>query len=319
MTTTALVTGASGFLGGYVVAELRRHGYRVIAAGRNAAALPSGGPTLVGDLDALAAADEPADVVIHCAGLSTPWGRWEDFAHANVTGTDRVLTYARRNGVRRVVHVSSPSIYAAGRDRIGITEDQVDPGNRLNSYIRSKIAAEDLVQRSRSRDGAPEVVIVRPRGLIGAGDPSLVPRLLDVHDRIGVPLFRDGRVLVDLTAVENVAEGLRLAAEAPGVDGEAFNLTNGDPRTLRALMDSLFAALGRTPRFRRLPVRPVYAAGAVLEAAFGVLPGRPEPPLTRYTVGTIAYSQTLDISKAGRMLGYRPRVTIDDALASYAG
>ncbi|HLS63459.1 MAG TPA: NAD-dependent epimerase/dehydratase family protein, partial [Ruania sp.] len=80
MTRTALVTGASGFLGGHVVADLRAHGYRVIAAGRNTAALPTGGPTLVGDLDALGRTNQPADVVIHCAALSTPWGRWRDFA-----------------------------------------------------------------------------------------------------------------------------------------------------------------------------------------------------------------------------------------------
>ncbi len=318
MTTTALVTGASGFLGGHVVAELRAHGYRVVGNGRNAAALPPGGPTLVGDLDALATADVPADLVVHCAALSTPWARWRDLRHANVTGTARVMAYARRNGVRRVVHVSSPSIYAAARDAIGITEDQVDPGNRLTGYIRSKIAAEELLRRERERPGSPEVVVVRPRGIVGRGDPSLVPRLLEVHDRIGVPLFDGGRALVDLTSVENVATALRLAAETPGVDGGVFNVTNDDPRPFRDLLDRLFELLGRTPRYRPLPTRPLYAAAGLMERVYAVLPGRPEPPLMRYTLSTVAFSQTLDITRAKEQLGYRPVVTLDESLASYA-
>lgn len=318
MTTTALVTGASGFLGGYVVTELREHGYRVIATGRNAAALPTGGPTIVGDLDSLATAEAPADLVIHCAALSTPWGPWADFEHANVTGTERVLAYARRNGVRRIVHVSSPSIYAAARHATSITEDQVDPGNKLNGYIRSKIAAEQLLHRARQEPGTPEIVIVRPRGIIGAGDPSLVPRLLDVHDKIGIPLFDGGATLIDLTAVQNVATGLRLAAETPGIDGETFNLTNGDPRPFRDLLDRLFTLLGRTPRYRTLPTKPLYAVAGLLEQIYARLPGHPEPPLTRYTLSTIAFSQTLDISKARALLGYQPQITLDESLASYA-
>ncbi|WP_147916828.1 NAD-dependent epimerase/dehydratase family protein [Ruania zhangjianzhongii] len=317
MTTTALVTGASGFLGGYVVSELREHGYRVIATGRNSAALPTGGPTIAGDLDALATTTAPADLVIHCAALSTPWGRWAEFEHANVTGTDRVLTYARRNGVRRIVHVSSPSIYAAARHATNISEHQVDPGNRLNGYIRSKIAAEALLQRSRQHSGSPEIVILRPRGIIGAGDPSLVPRLLEVHEKIGTPLFDGGRALIDLTSVQNVATALRQAAETPGIDGEAFNLTNGDPRPFRDLLDQLFTVLGRTPRYRSLPTRPLYAVAGLLEKIYGHLPGYPEPPLTRYTLSTIAYAQTLDITKARTLLGYAPHVSLDESLAAY--
>lgn len=318
MATTALVTGASGFLGGYVVAELRAHGYRVIASGRNAAALPSGGPTLVGDLDALAHVEQPADLVIHCAALSSPWGRWRDFEHTNVIGTERVLDYARRNGVHRIVHVSSPSIYAAARHATGITENQVDAGNRLNGYIRSKIAAEELLHRGWQQPGSPEVVIVRPRGIIGAGDPSLVPRLLRVHEKVGIPLFDGGRALIDLTSVQNAATALRLAAETPGIDGETFNITNDDPRPLRELLDRLLDLLGRPQRYRRLPLAPLYALAGVLERVYALLPGHPEPPLTRYTLTTIAYSQTLDISKARALLGYRPQVTIDQSLAEYA-
>jgi len=314
-----LVTGASGFLGGHVVRDLREHGYEVVAAGRRAGALPDG-PVFVGDLDDLGRADVrdtgAVDVVVHCAALSSPWGRWRDFEHANVTGTARVLDFARRVGARRLVHISSPGIYAAPRDRLGIREDEVDPSRPMNHYIRSKLHAEALLRAATG--SGPEVVVLRPRGIVGAGDPSLVPRLLRVHERVGVPLLHGGRGMVDLTSVENVALAVRLAATIPAAAGLAFNVTNGDPRRFVDVLDQLLGGLGLPLRHRPLPAGLVYGLAGVLEAVCGVLPWHPEPPVTRYTVSTITHSQTLDIGRASDVLGYAPIVSLDESLASYA-
>ena len=314
-----LVTGASGFLGGYVVPELQRHGYEVFAAGRTTAALArvaDGEHRVPGDLASLRTRTLAVDAVIHCAALSTPWGPWKDFREANIEGTGHVVDFARRNGVRRIVHVSSPSVYAAARDRIAIREPDVDRSNRLNGYIRSKIAAEDLLLEALDAATIPELVIVRPRGLIGVGDPSLVPRLLGVHARIGVPLFDGGDNLIDVTAVENVASALRLAVTGGDGAGGVYNISNDDPRRFRELLTTLLELMGESPRFRRMSRRSAWAVASALEGMCAVLPGRPEPPLTRYTLSTIAYSQTLDITRAKDELGYRPEVSLDDALVA---
>ena len=316
-----LVTGATGFLGGHVVRELRAHGHEVFAGGRDPerlAAVADPEHRVPGDLKALAGLRLEVDAVVHCAALSTPWGRWAEFRAANVEGTGHVVAFARRNGVRRIVHVSSPSIYAALRDRLGIRETDVDPGNRLNGYIRSKIAAEALLQRALADGEIGELVIIRPRGLIGQGDPSLVPRLLDVHRRIGVPLFDGGRAVIDITAVENVASALRLALDHGDGAGGVYNITNGEPRVFRELLVALLGMLGVEPRLRSLNRRAAWALAAALEGACAVLPGNPEPPLTRYTLSTIAYSQTLDISRARAELGYRPQLDLDTALRRVA-
>ena len=89
-------------------------------------------------------------------------------------------------------------------------------------------------------------------------------------------------------------------------------------RTFRTLLEQLFTVLGRTPRYRNLPTKPLYAVAGLLETIYALLPTRPEPPLTRYTLSTIAYSQTLDISQARTLLGYTPHVSLDESLASYA-
>lgn len=316
-----LVTGASGFLGGYVVGELAAHGHTVIATGRNESALRALGEAateiVVADL-----ADLPptgriqADAVIHCAALSTPWGRRRDFERANVAGTAHALETARLVGARRFVNVSSPSVYAAPRDRFDVREDQLASGRPLNGYIASKLAAERLVAEAVRTGQIPEAITLRPRGLIGVGDPSLVPRLLDVHARIGVPLFGGGEHLIDVTAVQNVATALRLALTRGDARGGVYNITNGEPRPFRVLLDQLLTACGLPLRHRRLPRRAAWVAASALEAVCGVLPGRPEPPLTRYTLTTIGYAQTLDISRARTELGYTPTVSLDEALAA---
>lgn len=316
-----LVTGASGFLGGHVVRELRAHGHEVFVTGRNEdvlSELADAPHRIVADLSALPAKRLPVDAIIHCAALSTPWGRWRDFRQANVEGTAAVAAFAQRNGVRRVVHVSSPSVYAAAEDRLDIREDDVDQENRLNGYIRSKLAAERLLQQARKDGVIDELVIIRPRGLIGVGDPSLVPRLLDVHRRIGVPVFDGGRNLVDVTAVENVASALRLALSAGDPAGGVYNITNGDPRPFCELLVTLLGHLGIEPRLRAMRRGPAWALATVLEGVSRALPWQPEPPLTRYTLSTIAFAQTLDISRARGELGYRPEVGLDEALSRVA-
>lgn len=316
-----LVTGASGFLGGHVVGDLRAHGYEVFAMGRRVdalAAVADADHRVVGDLAALPAVDLDVDAVIHCAALSTPWGPWRAFHEANVQGTGHVVEFVRRHRVRRLVHVSSPSVYAAARDHEGIREHEVDPRNRLNGYIRSKIAAEALLRSAQRAGDVDELVIVRPRGLVGVGDPSLVPRLLDVHTRLGVPLFDGGRTLVDITAVQNVATALRLALTRGDAQGGVYNITNDDPRRFRDVLEQLLRLLGEAPRLRPVNRRVAWAAAATLEGLHSVLPGRPEPPFTRYTLSTIAFSQTLDITRAKAELGYRPEISLDEALADVA-
>lgn len=317
-----LITGATGFLGGYAVREFLAHGFKVFAHGRNTVRLShleaQGATAVPGDLARLATTHLSVDVVVHCAALSTPWGKWPEFEAVNVTGTEQVVQFMERNGVPRLVHVSSPSVYARRGDQLAVTEDQVDPTNRLNNYIRSKIAGEALLTRAHAKGRLAELVMIRPRGLIGAGDTSVAPRLLSAYHKIGIPVFRGGHNLIDLTAVQNVAYALRLAAHVRRADGQVYNITNGDPQLFKDLLDQLFAVLDLKPKVRAANPTVFYGLAATMEAVCKVLPNRPEPPLTRYSLTTIAYSQTLDISRAKAELGYRPQVTIGQALAEFA-
>ena len=225
-----LVTGATGFLGKYVIDELLAHDYTIVAFGRNEKI----GKTLEndrvqfikGDLSAieeLRQAFQSVDAVLHAGALSTAWGPWKAFYQANVVGTKNVLDLCREYAVKRLVYVSSPSIYAAGKDQLNIKESDAPKENHLNNYIRSKLASEKLFS------DYPDVpsIILRPRGLFGVGDTSILPRVLRLSRKIGIPLIRGGEQLMDMTCVENVALAIRLALKAKEAHGQVYNITNG--------------------------------------------------------------------------------------------
>ena len=209
-----LLTGATGFLGKYVIEELKNNSYQVVAFGRNEKV----GKTLIdknvefykGDLnniDDLFKAAKNCSAVIHAAALSTVWGKWEDFYNVNVLGTKNVVQVCEEKKLK-LVFVSSPSIYAGAKDQLDVKEDEAPKENSLNYYIKSKIMAENIIKSSNLN-----YMIIRPRGLFGVGDTSIIPRLLDLNKKIGIPLFVDGKQKVDITCVENVAYALRLALE----------------------------------------------------------------------------------------------------------
>lgn len=315
-----LVTGATGFLGKYVVEELVEHGYQVRAFGRNRAigqSLVNASVTFIqGDLtnqEDLTKACQEMDMVVHAGALSTVWGPWEDFYQTNVLGTKYVLEACREANIERLVYVSSPSIYAAPRDQLDIKESDAPQENSLNNYIRSKLASEKLFK------DYPDVssVILRPRGLFGIGDTSILPRVLNLSQKIGIPLIGDGRQLMDMTCVENVALAIRLALETPQAAGEVYNITNGEPRTFRDLIEETLRGLGYPIRYRKIPAPLVCAISSSLEFIYKSLKLKGEPALTRYTYYLLRYSQTLDISKAERDLGYRPKITISEGIEQY--
>ena len=318
---TVLVTGATGFLGEYLVRRLVKE-YRVLALGRNrekgrqleayGALFCQGDFT---DRESCAPCFEGVDYAIHAGALSTVWGKWEDFYRTNVEGTDLVAGLCLEKGVRRLVYLSSPSIYTGKEDQYHIREEQAPRQNNLNYYIKSKLMAEGVIRRW-NRKGL-ETVILRPRGLIGIGDTSLVPRLLRANRKTGIPLFRNGRNLVDITSVENVALACELAMKARGASGKVFNITNGEPMEFRRILEQFLDAIGEQPRYLRLPFGAMYAVAGGLEWIYRTLGLAGEPPLTRYTICTLGYAQTMDVCQARKILGYRPEKTLAESIREY--
>lgn len=316
-----LVTGATGFLGREVVRALADRGDEPVASGRDAARLgdlrDAGLRTLSLDLSDREAVAEacgtpgPLDAVVHCAALSSPWGSRSAFEAANVTGTRSAVALARAGGARRLVHISSPSVCFAFRDRLMVREDEPLPAP-ANAYAATKAVSEALVL------GAGECgpIVLRPRAIYGRGDTTLLPRLLRAARSGPLPLMRDGLAVTDPTHVSDVVGAVLAALDAAThAEGHVVNVSGGEPVPMRRMVEESCARAGLTPRWRRVPVRLAMTAAAAMEAVARWRPGRPEPRATRYAIGTLAYSQTLDPARARALLGWEPRIGFDEGLA----
>lgn len=321
---TILVTGATGFLGKYVIKESEKENVKIIAIGRR----ENIGNSLKSDKTEFYKVDfsnieeleklfksHKIDKVIHAGALSSAWGKWEDFYNSNVLGTENIAKMCLKYNIKRLVYISSPSVYTEKRDRLNIKEDEVNETNELNYYIKTKIMSEKLLQDYIEK--GLYTVILRPRGLIGIGDPSLIPRLLNANSKIGIPIFNEGKNLVDITCVENVAYACVLALNTENIKGEVFNITNGEQAKFKDILENFLYAIDEKPKYLKLPFGLLYGVACITEKIFKTFNIEKEPTLTRYTVCTLGFSQTLNIEKAKEKLGYKPKITLEEGINAY--
>lgn len=319
------VTGATGGLGQSVVAHLLAHGAQVCATGRNAAI----GERLTQldavfealDLTSMSRDDwlerlHSGDTIVHCAALSSPWGAYEDFYAINVLATQTLLEAAHRAGVRRFIHISTPSLYFDFKHQLNIAEDMPLP-MPINAYAQTKREAEKQVQHWASQ--GLNCVIIRPRAIFGPHDTVLMPRLLRAYRNGRMPLIAGGQALIDITYVDNVAQAIYLAV-VKDLDfsqkiAKIYNISNNQPMQLKAILSELFAQLNQPVQFKNLPWWLAIGLAHILQR-LGKWRGK-EPLLMPYTVGTMAFSQTLNITRAQQELGYAPSISIEEGIGRY--
>ncbi len=297
MKTRILITGASGFVGGaFCLRHAGRDDFEIRGLGRRPCNLPG---YVRADLTRPLALDWRPEVVIHAAARSSPWGSLAEFRRQNVLATRRVLDFCEAAGVRKLVYVSSSSVFYRDEDQLDITEETPIGPDFVNHYARTKHEAEELVRRF-PRDW----VILRPRAVFGPGDTVLFPRILraTTEGRM-IAIERAGTPAVgDLIYIDTLSDYLLRAASDPEVKGD-FNLTNHEPVEILAFLSGIFARLGLPPVRRAVPLAKAMRLAAVIEAIHRIaLPWR-EPPITRYGIGVLAFSKTFDVSKSLRVLG----------------
>ena len=316
-----LITGGTGFLGQRLALTLASHGDEVTVLGRNQAIgthLTAAGLQFVAadlrDAGAIAAACQGQDCVFHCGALSSPWGSYRQFYDTNVLGTRHLVQGCLTQGVSRLVHVSTSAVYFTYANQLQILESMPLP-RPAGPYAKTKQLAEQEVQQGH-RQGL-SVITIRPRGIFGPGDTTILPRLLRASDRAGIPLIRQGQAVIDMTFSDNVVDALCRCQQAPDAcSGRVYNISNGEPLPLLTLLEQLSQQLGRALNFKPMSFPLAYGLATAMEGAAyfsGV-----EPLLTRYTVGLLAFSQTLGIQAATADLGYRPRVSLAAGMAQFA-
>ncbi|MDQ0232573.1 NAD-dependent epimerase/dehydratase family protein [Metabacillus malikii] len=318
-----LVTGATGFLGKHLAERLVRDGHTVTGIGRNHVV----GNQLINNGIIFKQADlenrqemirlcEKQDIVFHCGALSSPWGKYIDFYNANVLGTMNVIEGCKTNNVKRLIHVSTPSIYFAFDERRDVKESDSIPAQAVNAYAKTKYLAEQEIDKA-FMEGLPTITI-RPRAIFGPGDNAILPRLIKVCEKGIFPKIGDATVEIDLTYIDNVVDALILCINSNEITlGQKYNITNGETADLYELIDNVTSLLRLKVNYIKISAKSAFLIAGILEkCSIHFLNGK-EPLLTRYTVSLLSQSQTLSIEKAKLELGYQPKVSIEQGINTF--
>jgi 2-alkyl-3-oxoalkanoate reductase len=316
-----LVTGASGMLGRGVALALADRGDQVTVLQRRPAGL--GLPevlTDISDAESVRAAVTNQDAVIHLAAKVNVIGPAAEYERVNVQGTRAVVSACVTAGVRRLVHVSSPSVAHSGHALIGRGADPADPVAARGPYARSKAAAE-LIALGADR-GRLAVVAIRPHSVWGPGDTQLVARVVDRARRGRLPLIGSGAALIDSTYVVNAVEALVAALDrCVEARGQALVVTNGEPRPVAELLAAVCCAAGVPQPKRHVPVRLARAGGTLVESLWTLTQGLraahngDDPPLTRFLVEQLSTAHWFDQRLTRQVLHWQPRISLDEGFA----
>jgi nucleoside-diphosphate-sugar epimerase len=293
-----LVTGGAGFIGSHTSEALVARGHRVrvvdnLATGyeRN---LRQGVEFVKGDLaePALAATVvKGIDYVIHQAAIpSVPRSvnKPAESHRANVDATLNLLLASRDAGVKRLVFAGSSSVYG---DTVVLPKTETMPTNPLSPYALQKLMGEMYGQMFTRLYGFETVTtryfnVFGPRQDPGSPYSGVISLFIKaLHEKTTPVIYGDGEQTRDFTFVTNVVDGVIRAAETPGVGGQVFNIATNKRISLNDLLATLNKIFGTS-------VQPTYKEGRA---------------------GDVRDSQA-DISKAEKLLGYKPIVGLEQGL-----
>ena len=316
-----LVTGGSGFLGGAVVRRLVARGEVVRSLQRqDSPALCELGVDLVradlADRDAVLRAASGCAAVIHIAAKTGVWGPSADYYRANVLGTRNILDACRKNGIRRLVYTSTPSVIHAGGDIEGVDESAPLATHFEIAYPATKAEAERLVLAANGAELG--TVALRPHLIWGPDDPQLTARILARGKAGRLRLVGKGLKRIDSVYIDNAVDAHLLALDrvAPGAPcaGKAYFITQGEPMAQRDLINGILNAGGLPPCEKSISPRAAYIVGAIMEIVWQALGRQDEPLMTRFIAKQLATAHWYDISAARRDLGYEPAISVAQGL-----
>jgi UDP-glucose 4-epimerase len=296
------LTGATGFIGGYLLRELTRRGYRVRVLLRSPAVMPANCQNaVIGDLGRpinMAAALAGVDTIIHSAGLTPRMSGApdEDFRRLNAEATGNLARAAQHAGVRRFIFLSSIRAQADVSTAQVLTEDM--PPVPTDAYGRSKLAAEQELARL-----ALDWVALRLALVFGPGVKGNMATLIRLA-RAPVPLplgaFDAPRSALSL---DNLLAAIELIIASDAPLRRPLIVADPDPLSVAQMVAAMRAGLGRRAGLIRVP--PALVRRALRLADRAELYRRLGEPLVA------------DPSRL-RALGWVPRINTSQALAAVA-
>lgn len=313
-----LITGGNGFVGRHLIMELQKRGDKV-----RALSSPTGDTTWLkqhdvavfrGDIRTQETLIEPmrgVDAVIHLVAETRKWGSMQRSYAINVTGTENVCRAVLTAGVRRLVHISTFTIYNMNVGR-PVTEEDL-PAPLDEPYSMTKAQGDRLVQRMICEEHLP-AVIIRLGALLGPGDSANFGRLADrVRAGKGI-IVGSGNNNVPFVYITDVVQALLLALDAEQAIGHIYNIGNDQSLTQKQYLSAIAQEVGVVPPRIHVPYYSLYTAAYVAERIATLSGYRIPPVVTRHGIKILGEDSHLSIDKARSELGYTPHVSIREAV-----
>ena len=332
MTNSILITGALGWLGKRLTRLLADGEYNFLLGGRpeigclvlpvqDTAEIRAWGPhvrVIEGDLR------QPADCVrflqnsagallIHAAGIIHP-GRVREFYAINVQGAVNLLAAAKIAGIRRAIVVSSNSPFGANPHPDHLF-DELSPYHPYRNYGRSKMLMEQAVLAAH-QSGGLETVVIRPPWFYGPDQPRRQTLFFRMVKEGRAPVVGSGENLRSMAYVDNLAQGILLAATHPSAAGQTYWIADRRPYAMREIIDTIERLLEEefhipvAHRRLRLPA----IAGTMARAADALIQGAGLYQQKVHVLSEMDQTIACSIQKAQRELDYRPQVALEEGM-----
>jgi dihydroflavonol-4-reductase len=318
MVERVAITGAAGFLGAHLVDGFERRKVNVLPLVRTLDArstrwrCASTLEATLGDPTAL----DGCDVLVHAAAVRHRHGvSPADYQASNVALVGSLLR-AAAGRVRRVVLVSSVGVYGFPKV-LPVTEEH--PYSPVTTYSQTKVEAERLASSVAPELGV-ELCIVRPTIVYGPSDTNgMLDKMVRMIRAGSYRIVGSGENALHHTHVDDIVEGILLAASHPAAAGEHFILCGPETITLSRLSVMVARAVGgKLPRIHvPLPAARLIATGVDCLSSLGLLTR--DPPINNEKLDVMTEPIAFDAGKARRLLGYRPRVGYEEGLRRTLG
>jgi nucleoside-diphosphate-sugar epimerase len=252
-------------------------------------------------------------VLIHTAGIIHPQ-RIKDFYDINVGGTQNILNAARAAGIKRVVFVSSNSPLGVNRSTTDVFNES-SPYNPYMNYGRSKMQAE-LFLKKFEIEGGPQCVVVRPPWFYGPDQPPRQTLFFTMIKNGKAPIVGSGNNMRSMAFIDNLSEGLLLAAYVERAAGQIYWIADRRPYSMNEIIDTVERLLETEFHLKvahkrmRLP----NVASEVALLADNVFQSLGMYQQKIHVLSEMNKTIACSIAKAETELGYDPKVSLEEGM-----
>jgi nucleoside-diphosphate-sugar epimerase len=290
------ITGATGFVGGFIANSLESNGYDVVRFGRKKQI-----NIIQWDISKeIHNPIETYDVVIHCAALVDDWSSYSDLFDVNVIGTKNVIQSF--SDTKSIIYISTGSVYSSMCNLEKISEDQCVGGSTLSPYGKTKLLGEKEIEKSLISSR----IILRPHIIYGAEGNVVTQRIKDSIKNNTFFLPGNGQNNLCFTHIENLLHAVERCIEKQPQGIHKYNIVDRENETIEKVLLSVRELNGLNFKIKKIPKNISLFLGYVSQFIYKLLGINKPPKLTPYILRQMTHNQILDISAAEKYLDYRP-------------